>query len=119
MTDEVKQPAVVVRLQRPVRPADGVVLDAEGWPVLTQRGSEDAQIKYRGGQRVYSQDALDAAVAAERERWPDRYVLGDAILRAWKKHGQDSWCSIADDVLRECGPNEPHNLADNGAEVKR
>jgi hypothetical protein len=45
------------------------------------------------------------AVAAERERWPDRYLLGDAILRAWKKHGQDSWCSIADDVLRECGPN--------------
>jgi hypothetical protein len=32
---------------------------------------------------------------------PDRYELGDAILRSWLKHGQDSWCSIADDVLAE------------------
>jgi hypothetical protein len=31
----------------------------------------------------------------------DRYELGDAIRRAWQKHGQDSWCSIADDVLAE------------------
>jgi hypothetical protein len=32
---------------------------------------------------------------------PDRNELGDAIRRAWLKHGQDSWCSIADDVLAE------------------
>lgn len=31
----------------------------------------------------------------------DRYELADAILRAWKKHGHDSWCSIADDVIKE------------------
>lgn len=29
----------------------------------------------------------------------DRYNLGTAILRAWKKHGNDSWCSVADEVL--------------------
>jgi hypothetical protein len=32
---------------------------------------------------------------------PDRYELGDAIRRSWLKRGQDSWCSIADDVLAE------------------
>ena len=31
----------------------------------------------------------------------DRYVLGDMIRRAFMKHGHDSWCSIADDVLAE------------------
>jgi hypothetical protein len=49
--------------------------------------------------------ALEVSQAAERGRWPDRFALADAILRAWKKHGQDSWCAIADDVLREFGPN--------------
>ena len=44
-----------------------------------------------------------AAVAMERERLASRYVLGDAIRRAWQKHGHDSWCSIADDVIAELG----------------
>ena len=95
MTDEVKQPAVVVRLQRPVRPADGVVLDAEGWPVLTHRGSEDAQIKYRGGQRVYSQDALDAAVAAERER-----------CAAWVDARRDAFCEEQGSIDPDTGALE-------------
>jgi hypothetical protein len=68
MDDDKSKPAAAGPVQGAVRPTDGVVLDAEGWPVLTQRGSEGAHIKYRGGQRVYSQAALDAAVAAERER---------------------------------------------------
>jgi hypothetical protein len=29
----------------------------------------------------------------------DRYTLGEAIRIAWQRHGQDSWCSIADDVI--------------------
>ncbi len=29
----------------------------------------------------------------------DRYTLSDAILAAWNKHGNDSWCSIADEVI--------------------
>lgn len=31
----------------------------------------------------------------------DRYTLGDAIRRSYLKHGKDSWCSIAEDVLAE------------------
>ena len=36
--------------------------------------------------------------------WPtavivDRYTLGEAIRIAWQRHGPDSWCSIADDVI--------------------
>jgi len=33
----------------------------------------------------------------------DRYTLGDAIRRAFLRHGNNSWCSIADDVLFEFG----------------
>lgn len=29
----------------------------------------------------------------------DRYTLSEAIRAAWQKHGPDSWCSIADDVI--------------------
>jgi hypothetical protein len=29
----------------------------------------------------------------------DRYELGDAIRRAWLKHGRDSWFAIADEVF--------------------
>jgi hypothetical protein len=29
----------------------------------------------------------------------DRYTLSNAILAAWHKHGNDSWCSIADEVI--------------------
>jgi hypothetical protein len=33
----------------------------------------------------------------------DRYLLGDAIWRAWLERGQDSWLTIADDVIAELG----------------
>jgi len=51
-------------------------------------------------------ELLDRARAALAQpepaaRNPDRYELGDAIRRSWLKRGQDSWCSIADDVLAE------------------
>jgi hypothetical protein len=29
----------------------------------------------------------------------DRYELGDAIRRAWLKHGRDSWFAMADEVF--------------------
>lgn len=29
----------------------------------------------------------------------DRYTLGEALHIAWQRHGPDSWCSIADDVI--------------------
>ena len=32
-------------------------------------------------------------------KYRDRYILGDAIRIAYLKHGNDSWCSIADDVI--------------------
>jgi hypothetical protein len=45
----------------------------------------------------------------------DRYELGDAIRRSWLKHGRDSWCSIADDVLAELpglAQPEPEGVTD-------
>lgn len=30
-----------------------------------------------------------------------RYSLGEAIRQAWLKHGQNSWCAIADEVISE------------------
>lgn len=30
-----------------------------------------------------------------------RYSLGEAIRQAWLKHGQNSWCTIADEVISE------------------
>jgi len=43
--------------------------------------------------------AVDAALAQPEPQGIDRYELGDVIWRSWLKHGQDSWCSIADDAL--------------------
>lgn len=40
-----------------------------------------------------------AAVSPTQLRPVDRYTLSDAILAAWHKHGNDSWCSIADEVI--------------------
>jgi hypothetical protein len=37
----------------------------------------------------------------------DRYELGDAIRRAWLKHGQDSWSAIADEVFAALAQPEP------------
>ena len=37
----------------------------------------------------------------------DRYELGDAIRRAWLKHGQDSWCAMADEVFAALAQPEP------------
>lgn len=48
-------------------PLPGVVVDRNGNAMLVARGNEDARVRYEGGQRVYSQAALDAAVAAERD----------------------------------------------------
>jgi hypothetical protein len=45
--------------------------------------------------------AVDAALAQPEPQGIDRYELGDVIWRSWLKRGQDSWCSIADDVLAE------------------
>ena len=35
------------------------------------------------------------------DNFTDRYKLGDSIRQAYLKHGNDSWCSIADDVIKE------------------
>jgi hypothetical protein len=40
-----------------------------------------------------------AAASPQLLRPVDRYTLSDAILTAWRKHGSDSWCSIADEVI--------------------
>jgi hypothetical protein len=37
----------------------------------------------------------------------DRYELGDAIRRAWLKHGRDSWFAIADEVFAALAKPEP------------
>lgn len=44
-------------------------------------------------------DLRKQLTALQEAALPDRYVLGDLIRQAWLKHGQNSWCSIADDVL--------------------
>lgn len=36
-----------------------------------------------------------------------RYSLGNAIRQAWLKHGQNSWCTIADEVISELAPPLP------------
>ncbi len=53
---------------------------------------------------VITEDRVSRARAALDQPEPqgiDRFELGDAIRRSWLKHGQDTWCSIADDVLAE------------------
>lgn len=94
MSNTQKQPALVGQVEPTVRPAAGVVLDESGWPVLTGRGNEDAFIKHRRGERVYSQTAVDALLAAERERC--------AVL-AETSHPHD-WAFIGA-AIRNSGPN--------------
>lgn len=70
MSNEHQTPeAVGSPVERPVRPADGVVLDRNGWPTLIVRGNEEAHVRHAGASYLYSQATLDAAVAAERARW--------------------------------------------------
>ena len=42
----------------------------------------------------------------------DRYELGDAIRRAWLKHGQNSWLTIADEVFAALSEPEPEGPTD-------
>lgn len=55
--------------------------------------------------------SLAPAGQGEVSKLPDRYILGDAIRRAWAKHGLDSWWSIADDVLAEITAATPPSPA--------
>jgi hypothetical protein len=86
--------AVAGQVDRHVRPAAGIVLDESGWPVLTGRGNEDAFIKHRRGERVYSQTALDAAVAAERERWGAHADAMAQTLEAFEAQGSDKTAAL-------------------------
>ena len=45
----------------------------------------------------------------------DRYELGDAIRRAWLKHGQDSWFAIADEVFAAL--SQPETVAPTDEEL--
>ena len=74
-----------------------------------------------GTKHISTADAVitkaDAALAQPEPEAlrPDRYELGDAIRRSWLKRGQDSWCSIADDVLAELpglSQPEPEGVGD-------
>ena len=47
---------------------------------------------------------VPVATAPVQLRPVDRYTLSDAILAAWHKHGNDSWCSIADEVIAALAP---------------
>jgi hypothetical protein len=42
----------------------------------------------------------------------DRYELGDAIRRAWLKHGRDSWFAIADEVFAALAQPPAGSLVD-------
>ena len=45
----------------------------------------------------------------------DRYELGDAIRRAWLKHGQDSWFAMADEVFAALA--QPESMAPTDEEI--
>ena len=103
----------------PVGPTD------EELPILTGKWKAESVTMTPGGafhlNLVRDSDRPRPARAAPQPdlRRPDRYELGDAILRAWRKHGQDSWCSIADDVLAELpalAQPEPVGVTDYQAE---
>lgn len=47
----------------------------------------------------YDAEQIPAAPSSDDREAQDRYTLGDLIRRSWLKHGSDSWCSIADDVI--------------------
>lgn len=74
-------------------------------PIWTEGVCGDGAAILKDGVMQPIEDVITALNAAEAAKaslhQPDRYELGDAILRAWRKHGHDSWCSIADDVLAE------------------
>jgi len=42
----------------------------------------------------------------------DRYNLGEVIRKAYLKHGNDSWCSIADDVIVEFFKKDEMSVSD-------
>lgn len=48
----------------------------------------------------------------------DRYSLGDTIRRAYFRHGHDSWCSIADEVLDKLPLTNFAFLLQMDAEIK-
>lgn len=39
----------------------------------------------------------------------DRYELGELVRVSWLKHGNDAWCSIADDVIAALAEPEPED----------
>lgn len=55
--------------RRAVKHVDGVVLDRNGLPTFVVRGKEYIHVDHAGASYLYSQAALDEAIAAERERW--------------------------------------------------
>ena len=79
MTSEQNRPAVLGPVERQVRPAVGVVLAHDGQPTLVVRGNEGVHVTHAGASYLYSQAALDAAVAAALERSRE---YDDALLAA-------------------------------------
>ena len=47
----------------------------------------------------------------------DRYTLGDAIRTAWRKHGHDPWCSIADEVIAALAAPEVVEVAPTDEDI--
>lgn len=81
--------------RRAVKHVDGVVLDRNGLPTFVVRGKEYIHVDHAGASYLYSQAALDEAIAAERERWVN---LREWLERSAKEYDSADAMSIAESI---------------------